>query len=452
MSINKKTFLVIFALFIVGINIALYSWAQSFKAEEVPYLKDVKALAMNFDSNGNLWLYIQTASGNELRVYENDKLTNVYPEPGEGGAARYLLFDSANRFWVVRHYGSIVFNDEKWKSFRYLDGLKDSIAIDAEGNPWFGTVSDGLFIFDGKSTTQYTIENSGLLSNDVSDIAFEDEGLAWITTAKYRFSEGEGGVNTFDGREWNAYTSENSPLTSDIVDKIAFDEQNRVWISSRKEINVFDNDEWVRYPINENSETDIGFVFSMVFDGQGRAWINHTRVFDEKIWKFYIDPFHSGVYDTTADTKGNIWISTDNGVVIIRPDSLQPIPYETGMVVFAIASGGLAYLTILLLVAWISIAFNTWDSIGFSLLGLPIYIIWILANISSVYLNDLKSYNIFAQNPAIIGTIGGIIGGAIEISLKKQGNMNVRRWGLLGFAVGTVMSFCAIILPNFFVQ
>jgi len=296
------------------------------------------------------------------------------------------------------------------------------------------------------------MENSGLPGYTVSDITFDNKGRAWITT-------GKGEVNTFDGSDWNAYTP---PLTSYTAKLITFDKQNRVWISTEKEISVFDGKDWVSYSTNavDLGSSRSGKIVSIVFDSQERVWVNRTRVFDGKTWNYFFDPYHLGVYDTTVDNVGNIWISTDEGVVIIRPDSPQPVQYTIGVISLAIAKGALAYFTLLLLIVWISVAYNTWRNIGFGLLGLPVYFIFLimLPSIygSSIYENyydgSFGMDNIFILNPAVFGTIGGIIGGLAEIFIKRHGSTSTKKWGLIGFVVGIILSFCVIVVPGYFVQ
>lgn len=189
-----------------------------------------------------------------------------------------------------------------------------------------------------------------------------------------------------------------------------------------------------------------GNVVSMIFDGHERVWVNDTRVFDGKTWKYFLDPYHSGVNDTTGDSNGNIWVATNNGVVIIRPDSPQPVSYAIGMAGLAIAKGAMAYITVILLIARISFVFNTWHSIGFGLLGLPVYFLWFFMRAPDV--ESFGDYGVFILNPAVFGTIRGLIGGTVEIYVKRHGGTNARKWGLIGFIIGTVLNFCILSLPR----
>jgi ligand-binding sensor domain-containing protein len=61
---------------------------------------------------------------------------------------------------------------------------------DKSGNLWFGTTGDGVYRFDGKSFTNYTIKD-GLISNGVYCMLEDKEGNIWFGTGV--------GVSRYDG-------------------------------------------------------------------------------------------------------------------------------------------------------------------------------------------------------------------------------------------------------------
>ncbi len=56
-----------------------------------------------------------------------------------------------------------------------------SIAIDAQGNKWFGTYKGGVSKFDGTNWITYTTED-GLAGNIVCAIAIDAQGNKWFGT------------------------------------------------------------------------------------------------------------------------------------------------------------------------------------------------------------------------------------------------------------------------------
>jgi len=82
--------------------------------------------------------------------------------------------------WAGTFGGVVKWNRHTREYIKYttLSGLADNyvkcIAIDPEGNKWFGTVN-GVSKFDGKQWTSYTT-NNGLLSNNIYSITIDKYG------------------------------------------------------------------------------------------------------------------------------------------------------------------------------------------------------------------------------------------------------------------------------------
>ena len=82
--------------------------------------------------------------------------------------------------------------EPQWTTYTTADGLASNyvhaIAIDAEGNKWFGTssywdgekrIGGGISKFNGTNWTTYDTLD-GLASNDVRSIAIDAEGNKWF--------------------------------------------------------------------------------------------------------------------------------------------------------------------------------------------------------------------------------------------------------------------------------
>ena len=251
MSINKKVFLFIFALFIVGLNIALPLWARSLKAEEDKYIQNVCIWKFSFDNQNRLWAMVSPKVGehcdyrnDELRVYENGVVTQTYTCDEVGCNSRSLedlIVDPTGRVWIhwQAYEGSRIVTGykENWKEIplRHSDLNIRIIATDAKGKLWIGTATDGLFIIDGNEEINFTENNSYLVGNAVTGIAFDNQGRAWI--GSYSYDTHTGGVNLFDGEKWETYTPENSSLLGKVLfPSIAIDKQKQVWIGTDKGI------------------------------------------------------------------------------------------------------------------------------------------------------------------------------------------------------------------------
>ncbi|MBI5945461.1 MAG: hypothetical protein HY864_13925 [Chloroflexi bacterium] len=460
MTKPKKIFLFVFALFAVALNISLYIWNQSLKASEIPYLVNTHVDRIAFDGRGQVWVY----GDGKLSVYKDGALVQVFTKkdsPALGGNLWELEVDNKGRTWVAtqgyeRTVDLAVFNGTKWSTvFPLSDSVNSeralgiyALAIDAQGRAWVGVEEQGLYIINGDIWKHYTADNSDLLSNTVDTIVFDNQGRAWLGTQG-------GGLNIFDGEVWQTFTNKNSPLLGVLVGAIAFDHQGQAWIASTGQasggINIFDGETWVSYPGD-------GDFLDIDIDGRGRVWAMRgfdqgIVVFDGKTKKYFFDPFHLSVGQIggmlTADENGNIWIPTENGVVIILPDSPQPISFAASILSIIVTTNGLIYLTTLLMVIWLCVAVNVWRSIGFSLLGLPIYLGWIIMHNQRLSQFDFSLFNTyFFINPGVVGTIAGIIGGCLDIFLAKRGSDKRTRWGLVGLVIGSGLSFCFMVVAN----
>jgi hypothetical protein len=63
--------------------------------------------------------------------------------------------------------------------------------LDKNGNVWFGTSTEGLYKYDGKTFTNYN-EEIGLCSNQIWDLLEDDKGVIWLSTNK--------GLCTYNGK------------------------------------------------------------------------------------------------------------------------------------------------------------------------------------------------------------------------------------------------------------
>lgn len=155
---------------------------------------------------------------------------------------------------------------------------------------------------------QYSVENSGLVSRHVNDIAFDSVGNAWIGTPE--------GLIFFDGENWTAYNSSNSGLISDDISALAVDTNDHIWVATEGGMNVYDGESWGVY--TEGDYKLGGYLEDVVIGHNDEVWIisNHYQEggishFDTSRWKKL-----EHLYDVLAldfDPSGKLWIGTNTG-------------------------------------------------------------------------------------------------------------------------------------------
>jgi ligand-binding sensor domain-containing protein len=156
-------------------------------------------------------LYVGTDGAGVARVYRNDV-------DGISGASVYAM------------WGPIIIPSD----------TIHSVFIAPDGTKWFGT-NLGLAKHSGNNTldnwTVYTTDE-GLVNNDVQAIAIQANGNYWFGT--------KGGVSVFDHFGWTSYTTANG-LTSNNVLCITVDKDDVVWLGTDNGVNCFKNGEFVSF-------------------------------------------------------------------------------------------------------------------------------------------------------------------------------------------------------------
>ena len=98
-----------------------------------------------------------------------------------------LTIDSKGNVWAaIWHKGIYMYNGTSWsKQFdECTQGSKSiyitSLAFDKKGHLWAGCSGYGVWEYDGKNWTNYTQEDSSLCDNRVLSIAVDAKGTVWI--------------------------------------------------------------------------------------------------------------------------------------------------------------------------------------------------------------------------------------------------------------------------------
>jgi ligand-binding sensor domain-containing protein len=182
-----------------------------------------------------------------------------------------------------------------------------AIAIDAQGNKWFGTI-DGVSKFDGTNWTTYT-RVMGLPSNSIRAIAIDAQGNKWFGT--------RGGVSKFDGTNWTTYDTATTShgLANNYVYAVAIDAQGNKWFGTYGGgVSMYDGANWTTYFISQGLASN--YVYAVAIDAQGNKWFGTAggvSKFDGINWTTYTleqDFMNYSVYSIAFDAQGNKWFGT----------------------------------------------------------------------------------------------------------------------------------------------
>ncbi len=194
------------------------------------------------------------------------------------------------------------------------------IEFDELGYIWFAT-SDGVVKYDGSSYTTYGQEN-GLADQVLFDIFLDKSGTLWASTD-------QGGVAKYvDGMF--EYPEELDWLDSTIVHYIGQDKNGDLWISmDKKGFVILDENLSIKQKVTTQNGLSSDLMFHFNFDFDDRVLIStygglSIYSYEEKkiidVLNLYDGLIGEKVYESIIDRNNNIWVATDQGVSVIHPD------------------------------------------------------------------------------------------------------------------------------------
>lgn len=207
---------------------------------------------------------------------------------------------------------------------------------DKEGNLWFGTTGEGLYVFDGKTFRQYT-KSDGLKSNMVLCIFESNNGKIWIGT--------DNGVSVYDGQTFtDVYIT--SPINSRhnkfYVFNIMEDNSRKLWFATVEGVFIYDGKSFDLFIVNKEGKGYISEKHNteyMLQDSEGNIWFG-SRVNDgvfrydgKSIVNFKLEELegHKWAWPALQDKNGIIWFSNWGGTYRYDGKSFTSFTKDDGL-------------------------------------------------------------------------------------------------------------------------
>ncbi|WP_353722252.1 two-component regulator propeller domain-containing protein [Dyadobacter sp. 676] len=140
-----------------------------------------------------------------------------------------IAFDASGTAWLgtlgqglIRYSGTSITVFDSTNSILNKAAIWD-IEVDQKGNIWLGT--DDLVKYDGSRFTRYGSGQYNLPRNPVQSVAIDGAGYIWFSAGAFR----QGGLVKYDGQHFSTFTPENSALPGNLIAGIAIDRENTVW-------------------------------------------------------------------------------------------------------------------------------------------------------------------------------------------------------------------------------
>lgn len=152
---------------------------------------------------------------------------------------------------------------------------------DKDGNLWFGSTGEGVYRYDGKLFTQFTVKD-GLSSNTVYSILQDKEGDIWFGT--------DDGLCRYNGKNitgvslaltngvylYSGVTANNSSATKNAVWSMLQDKSGTLWLGTSEGVYRYNGASFSRFLDNDGIINDGGLHLKMVDcileDSNGNIW------------------------------------------------------------------------------------------------------------------------------------------------------------------------------------
>ncbi len=261
---------------------------------------------------------------------------------------------------VAQKYNFINYNVE--------DGLIQSqvtaFTQDRNNELWIGTFG-GLSLFDGSNFLTYN-KNRGLPQNHITSVTCDKNGIIWTGTAN--------GISRFDGKQFSTYLLSKRDNENQIRD-IKSDKANNIWVLANAHLYKLykgrfeqekELDTLTAITLDESGQLWTAQAFQGIFvrkNGKWRKEINHTNNAGLIVRLMLFGPYTGTLYCLTnhglmvaekgklktpewmqtlpykgfpigvlEDSKGNIWLSMDDGGVwLYHQKNWTHYTYQNGL-------------------------------------------------------------------------------------------------------------------------
>lgn len=230
---------------------------------------------------------------------------------------------------ILTEQAKVSFKDVKTNNYNAntdtkMDNNIRSIFQDKKGNYWFGTNGAGVYRFDGKILTQFTVKD-GLADNQIINIQEDDFGNIWFGTGAF-------GISKFDGIKFSTHTGKVNITNGTATEWKS--KNSDLWFFAGGGVFRYSNPSLDYLPFDlsiSNAHINAPFslsrygVYCILKDRKGNVWFGTQAEgvcrYDgiTLIWfkeKGLSGPAVLGLFE---DSKGNLWFG-NNGAGLFRYD------------------------------------------------------------------------------------------------------------------------------------
>jgi ligand-binding sensor domain-containing protein/serine phosphatase RsbU (regulator of sigma subunit) len=237
------------------------------------------------------------------------------------------------------------FNTNSIKAYNATNGLTNNIILpllkDREGNLWVGTAGNGVYKYYNDKFIYYTKE-SGLPNNFVDAVSEDSNGNLWLAINGRGLTRINGKTHT----NFKADFKSTNSLPDNAVKAILPVENGKIYFGTESGLCLFSNEKF--YSIH-NQLFDKKYIQSLYKDSKGKIWIgtnegvfsiSHDSIQEEKV----INSFRKEgllflILFITEDAQGNLLIGLENGLINYSNNKAVLINDKAGFVKSKVSSG-----------------------------------------------------------------------------------------------------------------
>jgi ligand-binding sensor domain-containing protein/AraC-like DNA-binding protein len=279
------------------------------------------------DNLGNLWM---ATMADGLKRMTGDKLTHLSTDEGlPDDFIRCLLLDRDENIWIGTDTGGLVqLRDPAVANITREEGIPERAVLavmeDRQGFLWVGTRNSGLCKMTGGRIVETFDAKTGLSSDKVRTLFEDSNGNIWIGTE-------DSGLTILQKGRWNKLNSDRG-LRSNNVTGVFQDRKGVIWIGTDKGLNRFQDGKVdaagglagpAGYHVRALLETRDGLLLAGTI--QGLFKVSEMEVEKIKLTRDDSEPEIVSLYE---DDEGILWIGT-KGEGLLRWDEEETMAFTT---------------------------------------------------------------------------------------------------------------------------
>jgi AraC-like DNA-binding protein len=257
----------------------------------LPKTKGISVYALLEDSQKRLWI---GTAGHGLLLLAKDKIRVFKEEDGLVADSIYSLAQGLDgSIWIGTSTGLYIFRNDRIESLAHTGPLNNpifSLTFDTQGRLYGGALGPSLFTFYAGNWKNFGAQH-GLEGRMVFAVYPHPDGTLWAGT--------ENGLFCQSGAKFIPCQFSNAPSDIQVFGMVA-DNERRLWLSTNKGLGCIETRALALAPVSGKITLPVRFFG----EAEGMKSTVCSGGFQPTVWQ---------------GASGRLWFSTQNGVVVIKP-------------------------------------------------------------------------------------------------------------------------------------